>query len=145
VTYFVIGFALGGSLSNALAQETDPAIAPGLNNFQIFIFFLACCAGIIDVLIHLAVTERMNAGAFYVVSFVAAIVSSILSWLLWGSTGPITNLGFHDFFGSAFVYVSRARWRSCSRARWASGRGSTRRIPRSRSTAPTTSASPPRA
>ena len=56
-------------------------------------------------LIHLAVTERMKAGAYYVVSFVAAIVSSILSWLLWGSTGPITNLGFHDFFGSAFVYV----------------------------------------
>jgi ammonia channel protein AmtB len=47
----------------------------------------------------------MKAGAFYVVSFVSAIVSSILSWLLWGSTGPITNLGFHDFFGSAFVYV----------------------------------------
>jgi ammonia channel protein AmtB len=129
VTYFVIGFAiwnfqynvafdvanpywqsikdwwLGGSLSSALAQETDPAVAPGLNNFQIFIFFLACFAGIINVLIHLAVTERMKAGAFYVISFVSAIVSSILSWLLWGSTGPITNLGFHDFFGSAFVYV----------------------------------------
>ena len=129
VTYFLIGFAiwnfqynvafgvenpywqsikdwwLGGSLSGALAQETDPAVAPGLNTFQIFIFFLACFAGIINVLIHLAVTERMKAGAFYVVSFVAAIVSSILSWLLWGSTGPITNLGFHDFFGSAFVYV----------------------------------------
>jgi ammonium transporter, Amt family len=40
-----------------------------------------------------------------VISFVAAIVSSLLSWLLWGSTGPITNLGYHDFFGSAFVYV----------------------------------------
>jgi len=129
VTYFLIGFAiwnfqynvafdvadpywqsikdwwLGGSLSGALAQETDPAVAPGLNTFQIFIFFLACFAGLINVLIHLAVTERMKASAFYVVSFVSAIVSSILSWLLWGSTGPITNLGFHDFFGSAFVYV----------------------------------------
>ncbi len=129
VTYFLIGFAiwnfqynvafgvenpywqsiedwwLGGSLSGALAQETDPAVAPGLNTFQIFIFFLACFAGIINVLIHLAVTERMKAGAFYVISFVSAIVSSILSWLLWGSTGPVTNLGFHDFFGSAFVYV----------------------------------------
>ena len=129
VTYFVIGFAiwnfqynvafevpdpywqsikdwwLGGALSNDLAQQVDPEVAPGLNNFQIFIFFLACFAGIINVLIHLAVTERIKPGAFYIVSFVAAIVSSILSWLLWGSTGPITNLGFHDFFGSAFVYV----------------------------------------
>lgn len=129
VTYFVIGFAiwnfqynvafdvpdpywqsikdwwLGGSLAGALAQETDPAVAPGLNNFQIFIFFLASFAGIINVLIHLAVTERMKASAYYVVAFVATIMSSILSWLTWGSTGPITNLGFHDFFGAAFVYV----------------------------------------
>ena len=32
-------------------------------------------------------------------------MSSLLSWLTWGSTGPITNLGYHDFFGSGFVYV----------------------------------------
>jgi ammonia channel protein AmtB len=57
------------------------------------------------VLIHLAVTERMKASAFYIVSAVAAVVSSLLSWLTWGSTGPITNLGYHDFFGSGFVYV----------------------------------------
>jgi Amt family ammonium transporter len=96
---------LGGSLSGSLAQETDPAVAAGLNNQQIFIFFLACFAGIINVLIHLAVTERIKPSAFYVVSAVAAVVSSLLSWLTWGSTGPLTNLGYHDFFGSGFVYV----------------------------------------
>ena len=32
---------LGGGLSNALAHETDPAVFPGLNTFQIFVFFLA--------------------------------------------------------------------------------------------------------
>ena len=47
----------------------------------------------------------MKAAAFYVVCAVAAVVSSLLSWLTWGSTGPITNLGYHDFFGSGFVYV----------------------------------------
>jgi ammonia channel protein AmtB len=36
---------------------------------------------------------------------VAAVVSSLLSWLTWGSTGPITNEGYHDFFGAGFVYV----------------------------------------
>jgi Amt family ammonium transporter len=96
---------LGGSLSGSLAQETDPAVAAGLNNQQIFIFFLACFAGIINVLIHLAVTERIKPSAFYVVSAVAAVVSSLLSWLTWGSTGPLTNLGYHDFFGAGFVYV----------------------------------------
>jgi Amt family ammonium transporter len=129
VVYFLIGFAiwnwqyyvafdipdpywqaikdwwLGGTLSTELAQNADPAVAPGLNNQQIFIFFLACFAGIINVLIHLAVTERIKPAAFYAISAVAAVVSSLLSWLTWGSTGPITNLGYHDFFGAGFVYV----------------------------------------
>ena len=132
-TYFLIGFAiwnwqyyvafevpnpywqsisdwwLGGTFANELAQYADPEVGMGTgaarNNQQIFVFFLACFAGIINVLIHLGVTERIKPAAYFVVSFVAAIVSSVLSWLTWGSTGPLTNLGFHDFFGSAFVYV----------------------------------------
>jgi ammonium transporter, Amt family len=96
---------LGGSLTGALAQDTDPAVAPGLNNQQIFIFFLACFAGIINVLIGLAVTERIKAAAYFAISAVAAVVSSLLSWLTWGSTGPLTNEGYHDFFGAGFVYV----------------------------------------
>jgi Amt family ammonium transporter len=96
---------LGGSLTGAFAQDTDPAVAAGLNNQQIFIFFLACFAGIINVLIGLAVTERIKPSAYFAVSAVAAVVSSLLSWLTWGSTGPLTNEGYHDFFGSGFVYV----------------------------------------
>lgn len=128
-TYFLIGFAiwnwqyyvafgetnpywqsisdwwLGGTLASDFAQRVDPDVAAALNNQQIFIFFLAAFAGIINVLIGLCVTERIKPSAYYVVSFVAAIGSSVLSWLTWGSTGPITNLGFHDFFGAGFVYV----------------------------------------
>ncbi len=128
-TYFVIGFALwnwqynvafevanplgqsiedwwlGGTLANELAQNVDPAVFPGLNNFQIFIFFLACFAGIINILLHFAVSERMKASAFYITCFVSAIVSSALSYLTWGSVGPLTNAGFHDFFGAGFVYL----------------------------------------
>ncbi|MFP4043220.1 MAG: ammonium transporter, partial [Rhodosalinus sp.] len=65
-TYYVIGFGLwaaqyyvmvdatimdsvrdwwlGGGMTNALAQEVDPAVFPGLNTFQIFVFFLAVFA-----------------------------------------------------------------------------------------------------
>ncbi|MFT5662018.1 MAG: Amt family ammonium transporter [Sulfurimonas sp.] len=125
--YFLIGFAFwasqyyimegatltdsikdwwaGGTLSNSLAQNVDPAVFPGINNFQIFIFFLAIFAGIINVLLHFAVAERMKASAYYITAFVAAIVSSILSWMTWGSVGPLTVLGFHDFFGVGFVYL----------------------------------------
>jgi Amt family ammonium transporter len=132
VVYFLIGFAiwnwlyyvafeidqpywtaikdwwLGGSLSGALAQDVDPAqeiMGANLNNQQIFIFFLACFAGIINVLIGLAVTERIKASAYFAISAVCAVVSSLLSWLTWGSTGPLTNEGYHDFFGAGFVYV----------------------------------------
>lgn len=126
-TYFLIGFAFwaaqyyvmvdytltdsikdwwfGGGLANEMAQNVDPAVFPGLNNFQIFIFFLACFAGIINVLLHFAVSERMKASAYYIVSIVATIVSSIVSWWTWGSVGPLTNAGFHDFFGAGFVYL----------------------------------------
>jgi ammonium transporter, Amt family len=128
-TYFVIGFALwnwqyneafevpnplgqsiedwwlGGTLANDLAQNVSPDVFPGLNNFQIFIFFLACFAGIINVLLHFAVSERMKASAYFITCFVAAIVSSALSYLTWGSVGPLTNAGFHDFFGAGFVYL----------------------------------------
>ncbi|HUG63614.1 MAG TPA: hypothetical protein VMK83_00190 [Gaiellaceae bacterium] len=98
-------FWLGGALSNEYQQNVDPAVFPGLGNFQIFIFFLACFAGIINVLFHLAVTERMKPAAYYVVCAVAAVVSSILSWATWGSAGPLTNAGYHDFFGAGFVYL----------------------------------------
>ncbi|MEX1234855.1 MAG: ammonium transporter [Roseovarius sp.] len=126
-TYFVIGFGfwagqyyimegatmmdsirdwwIGGAMTNALAHETDPGVFPGLNTFQIFIFFLAVFAGIINVLFHFAVSERMKASAYYITCVVAAVVSSVLSWATWGSVGPLTNAGFHDFFGVGFVYL----------------------------------------
>ncbi|WP_430466022.1 ammonium transporter [Tabrizicola sp.] len=96
---------LGGAMLNAVAQHVDPAVFPGLNTFQIFVFFLACFAGILNMLFHFAVSERMTARAYYVFSVVATIASSILSWFTWGSVGPLTNAGFHDFFGVGFVYM----------------------------------------
>lgn len=126
-TYFLIGFALwaaqyyvmegytlmdsikdwwaGGAMANELAQNVDPAVFPGVNNFQIFIFFLACFAGIVNVLLHFAVAERIKPSAYFITCFVSAIVSSLLSWWSWGSVGWLTNAGFHDFFGVGFVYL----------------------------------------
>lgn len=96
---------LGGALLNTAAHELDPAIFPGLNTFQIFVFFLACFAGILNMLFHFAVSERMKASAYYIFAVVATVASSVLSWITWGSAGPLTNAGFHDFFGVGFVYM----------------------------------------
>lgn len=126
-TYYIIGFGfwagqyyimadatmgdslkdwwLGGALLNTLAHDLDPAVFPGLNTFQIFVFFLACFAGILNMLFHFAVSERMKASAYYIFAVVATVASSILSWISWGSVGPLTNAGFHDFFGVGFVYM----------------------------------------
>lgn len=126
-TYFAIGFGfwaaqyyiiegatmgdslrdwwLFGGMLNANASTTDPATFPGLNTFQIFVFFLAVFAGIVNILFHFAVSERIKASAYYVLCVVAAVASSILSFYTWGSVGPLTNAGFHDFFGVGFVYL----------------------------------------
>lgn len=96
---------LGGTLTNSLAQSVDPAYLSNVNEHQIFLFFLACTAGIINVLFHFAVSERMKASAYFVSCLAAALGSSLLSWWTWGSLGPLTNSGYHDFFGVGFVYL----------------------------------------
>ncbi len=96
---------LGGGMANARAHEVPGDVFPGLNTFQIFVFFLACFAGIINVLLHFAVAERIKAAAYFVLCVAATLVSSLLSWATWGSVGPLTNPGFHDFFGVGFVYL----------------------------------------
>lgn len=96
---------LGGGMVNARAHEVPGDVFPGLNNFQIFVFFLACFAGIINVLLHFAVAERIKPIAYFILCVVATLVSSALSWATWGSVGPLTNPGFHDFFGVGFVYL----------------------------------------
>jgi Amt family ammonium transporter len=96
---------LGGAMTNSLAQAIDPARFSHLNEYQIFLFFLACTAGIINVLLHFAISERMKASAYYLTCIVAALGSSLLSWWTWGSVGPLTNSGYHDFFGVGFVYL----------------------------------------
>jgi ammonium transporter, Amt family len=99
VVYFLIGFAIW-NWQYYVAFDIDNPYWQSIKDW-----WIACFAGIVNVLIHLSVTERMKPAAYYVISVVAALVSSVLSWLTWGSTGPLTNAGFHDFFGIAFVYL----------------------------------------
>jgi len=98
-------FWMGGTLTGAKAQFVDPAIFPALNSFQIVLFFLACFAGIVNVLFHLGVQEKLRASGYYATCVVMGVVSSYVSYVTYGSAGPLTNLGYHDFFGVGFVYM----------------------------------------
>lgn len=126
-TFFLIGFAIwasqfyimtggtmgdsirdwwaGGMLANSLAQNVDPTVFAGINTYQIFIFFIASFAGITNVLLHFSVAERMKPSAYYITCFVTTIVFGFVAYWTWGSVGPLTNRGFHDFFGVGFVYL----------------------------------------
>jgi len=95
----------GGALANQYAQKVSSEHFPQINNSQIFVFFLACFAGIINVLLHFSVSGRMKASAFYITAVVTTLMSSLLSWWSWGSVGPLTQLGFHDFFGVGYAYL----------------------------------------
>ncbi len=80
-------------LANALAQNVDPAVFPGINNFQIFIFFIAAFAGIANILLHFAVAERMKPCAFYITCFVTTIVFSFVAYWTWGLCGSTDQQG----------------------------------------------------
>jgi ammonia channel protein AmtB len=97
---------LGGALTSEHAQRVDPAYWFGVSNTQLFIFYLGCFAGLLNVFLHLSVTERIKPRAYFAMCVpVSVVVWPVLVWLLWGSTSPITKLGFHDFFGVAVFYV----------------------------------------
>jgi Amt family ammonium transporter len=99
---------LGGDFVRHFAQSIDPAVAPGANNTQIFLVFLAVYGGFVCVLLHFAGSERMKAGPYYIMSAViGGIVYPLLLWLTWGSTSPLTNNGTHDFVGvfTAYIFV----------------------------------------
>ena len=100
---------LGGGLFRTVAQNVDPASAPGVSNSQIFFVFLAVYGGFICVLLHFAGSERLKAGPYYVMcALIGGIVYPVLLWLTWGSTSPLTNNGTHDFVGvfTAYIFVA---------------------------------------
>lgn len=99
---------LGGTLVSGLAHELDPAqgMNEAANTQQVFFVLLAIFAGLLNVLLHFSVTERIKASAYYIISAVAGgITFPIMAWLMYGPTGPLTNAGVHDFFGALIIYI----------------------------------------
>lgn len=101
---------LGGPNINTFAQNLDPAAVPGADGFQafyaVFILFAAFFAG----LLAGSVIERVRTLPLSIITLVfGALVIPYAGYLVYGSVGPLSNSGTHDF-GGAFFYILLGCW-----------------------------------
>jgi ammonium transporter, Amt family len=97
---------VGGTLARTLAGNINPAVAPGADVLQIFFVFFITFAMVAGALMHGALIERIKPLPLYILSFLAgALGQPIVAYLCWGSTGPLTNHGFHDYIAVTSLYL----------------------------------------
>jgi Amt family ammonium transporter len=97
---------IGGKAVNEYAQNLDPAVFPGADQFQVYMVLFVVFSFFVGVVIQSVGMERMRPGALYVLSAAAgAIVTPVLYYLVWGGSSRLTELGVHDFVGAMPVYM----------------------------------------
>jgi Amt family ammonium transporter len=105
------GWWVGGTNYRTLAQNLDPALVPAADVLQIFGAFFFTWAAVFGALIHSAGLERVKAAPTFIIAAVGGgIVMPILAYLTWGSAGPLTNAGLHDFLGVYTLYILVGTW-----------------------------------
>ncbi|WP_033294115.1 ammonium transporter [Amycolatopsis jejuensis] len=101
---------LGGPDINTLPQHLDPATVPGADSFQAFFAVFILFAAFFAALLAGAVIERVKTAGLSVVTLVfGALVIPFAGYLVYGSVGPLSNSGTHDF-GGAFFYLLLGCW-----------------------------------
>jgi ammonia channel protein AmtB len=96
----------GGSATTTLAQFIDPAVIPSAEVSQIYNYVFVGFAFFVGAVIHSIGLEKIKPVATYVMSFVfGGIVLPIMIYLLWGSSGVLTNHGIHDVVGGIALYI----------------------------------------
>ncbi|MGA8327983.1 MAG: hypothetical protein WB777_01660 [Mycobacterium sp.] len=102
----VVNYWIGGKALNDYAQNLDPKVFPGADQFQIFMVLFVVFAFFVGVVIQSVGMERMRPGVLYVLAAAGgAIVTPVLYYLLWSGSSPLTQLGIHDFVGAMPVYM----------------------------------------
>lgn len=97
---------LGGSGLTHFAQFLDPKVIPQADVFQVFWVFFLVFAMFLGAIIQSATLERIRPVALYTIIVVLiAGPWTILSYLVWGSVSPLTNLGVHDYVGVFNLYI----------------------------------------
>jgi ammonium transporter, Amt family len=102
---------IGGQYQNTLSQNIDPKILPGADVQQIFLVFFVTFSMATLALIHTGAMERMKPVPLYVMAFVIGLVlSPLVGYFCWGSVGPLTVHGTHDFDGVFPLYIFAGTW-----------------------------------
>jgi Amt family ammonium transporter len=102
---------IGGRFVTAFSQNIDPSVLPGADVQQIFLVFFVTFSMATVALIHTGVVERMRPLPMYTMAFVIGLVlSPLVGYFCWGSAGPLTVHGTHDFDGVFPLYIFAGAW-----------------------------------
>ncbi|MFF0492581.1 ammonium transporter [Nocardia sp. NPDC004068] len=101
---------LAGPNINTFPQHLDPATVPGADSFQAFYALFILFAAFFAALLAGSVIERVKTPALALIALVfGALVIPFGGYLVYGSVGPLSNSGTHDF-GGAFFYILLGCW-----------------------------------
>jgi Amt family ammonium transporter len=97
---------LGGTAMTHFGPTLDPKIYPEADVFQVFGAFWIAFSMFLGAFIHSVGLERMKPIPLYLSCLVMGAVSlPFVSYLTWGSAGPLTNRGVHDYVGVLNLYT----------------------------------------
>ena len=102
---------IGGQFQTTLSQNIDPKVLPGADVQQIFLVFFVTFSMATVALIHTGAMERIKPLALYTMAFIVGLVlSPLVGYFCWGSAGPLTVHGTHDFDGVFGLYIFAGAW-----------------------------------
>jgi Amt family ammonium transporter len=116
---FGITNPLGESISNwwlfgknltTLPQHLDPKIVPAADQLQLFFVFFVLFAGLAATVLQVGFAERMKMVPAAIIALVfGTVIVPVYGYLDYGSVGPLSNAGLHDFAG-IFAYILIGTW-----------------------------------
>jgi Amt family ammonium transporter len=102
---------IGGENFKHIATELDPAIVPEADTLQSYGAFFLTWAALVGALLHSVGIERAKALPMFILSVVAGgVVMPVIAYLTWGSAGPLSNAGVHDYVGIFAMYLLVGSW-----------------------------------
>jgi ammonia channel protein AmtB len=103
-------WGLFGTNLTTLPQHLDPKIVPAADQLQLFFIFFVLFAGLAVTVLQVGFAERMKLIPSAIVALIfGALIVPIYGYLTYGSVGPLSNAGLHDFAG-IFAYVVIGTW-----------------------------------